>query len=66
MALKEAAKRAKPVLLEPIMNVEVVVPEEYIGAVVGDINSRRARIESSDSSNAGNRPHRCGASLDLL
>src|SRR5439155_6367568 len=45
MALKEAAKRAKPVLLEPIMSVEVVVPEEYVGPVVGDINSRRGRIE---------------------
>jgi elongation factor G len=45
MALKEAARKAKPVLLEPIMSVEVVVPEEYMGSVVGDINSRRGRIE---------------------
>src|SRR5438552_9476871 len=45
MAVKEAAKRAKPVLLEPIMSVEVVVPEDYMGPVVGDINSRRGRIE---------------------
>ncbi len=48
MALKEAAKKAKPVLLEPIMSVEVVVPEEYMGAVVGDINSRRGRIEGME------------------
>jgi elongation factor G len=45
MALKEAARRAKPVLLEPIMAVEVVVPEEYMGDVIGDLNSRRGRIE---------------------
>ena len=41
MAIKEAAKKAKPVLLEPIMAVEVVVPEEYMGDVIGDLNSRR-------------------------
>ncbi|HUJ21452.1 MAG TPA: elongation factor G [Bryobacteraceae bacterium] len=45
LAIKEAAKRAKPVLLEPIMAVEVVVPEEYMGDVIGDLNSRRGRIE---------------------
>jgi elongation factor G len=44
MAVKEAAHRAKPVLLEPIMSVEVVVPEEYMGEVIGDLNSRRGRI----------------------
>jgi elongation factor G len=44
MAVKEAARRAKPVLLEPIMSVEVVVPEEYMGEVIGDLNSRRGRI----------------------
>src|SRR5262249_47030276 len=46
MAVKAAAQRADPVLLEPVMSVEVVVPEEYIGDVIGDINSRRGRIES--------------------
>jgi elongation factor G len=46
MAVKQAAGRAKPVLLEPIMSVEVVVPEEYMGSVTGDLNSRRGRIES--------------------
>ncbi len=44
MAFKDAAKRAAPVLLEPVMRVEVVVPEEYMGAVIGDLNSRRGRI----------------------
>jgi elongation factor G len=48
MAFQEAAKKAKPVLLEPIMAVEVEVPEEYMGAVTGDLNSRRGRIESFD------------------
>jgi len=48
LALKEAAKRAKPVLLEPIMSVEVVVPEEYMGDVIGDLNSRRGRIEGME------------------
>ncbi|MCC6544335.1 MAG: elongation factor G [Nitrospirae bacterium] len=46
MAFKDGAKRAKPVLLEPIMSLEVTVPEEYMGDVIGDINSRRGRIQS--------------------
>ncbi len=45
LAFKEAAKRGKPVLLEPIMDVEVVTPEEYLGDVMGDLNSRRGKIE---------------------
>jgi elongation factor G len=49
MALKEAAKRAKPVLLEPMMKVEVVVPEEFMGAVTGDLHARRGRVESTES-----------------
>ena len=44
MAFKEGAKKAGPVLLEPMMDVEVVVPEEYMGQVMGDLNSRRGRI----------------------
>jgi elongation factor G len=48
MAIKEAARRAKAVLLEPIMAVEVVVPEEYMGDVIGDLNSRRGRIEGME------------------
>ena len=45
LAFKEGAKKAKPVLLEPIMDVEVVTPEEYLGDVMGDLNSRRGKIE---------------------
>ncbi|MFQ6116311.1 MAG: elongation factor G, partial [bacterium] len=44
IALKNAASKAKPVLMEPVMEVEVVVPEEYLGDVMGDLNSRRGRI----------------------
>jgi len=44
MAFKSAANRAKPLLLEPVMSVEVVVPEEYMGDVIGDLNARRGRI----------------------
>ncbi len=46
MAFRDAARKAKPVLMEPIMEVEVVTPEEYMGDVIGDLNSRRGRIES--------------------
>lgn len=45
MAFKEAARKANPVLLEPIMGVEVVTPEEYMGDVIGDLNSRRGKIK---------------------
>lgn len=45
MAFKEAARKAHPVLLEPVMEVEVVTPEEYMGDVIGDLNSRRGKIE---------------------
>ena len=48
MAFKECCKLAKPVLLEPIMRVEIVVPEEYMGDVIGDVNSRRGRLEGMD------------------
>ncbi len=49
MAFKEAFMRAKPVLLEPIMKVEAVTPEQYLGDVMGDLNSRRARIEGMEA-----------------
>ncbi len=49
MAFKDAAKKAAPILLEPIMKVEVVAPEEYMGSINGDINSRRGRIDHIDS-----------------
>ena len=48
MAFREACKKAAPILLEPIFKVEVTVPEEYMGDVIGDISSRRGRIEGSD------------------
>jgi elongation factor G len=48
IGVKEAVRKAKPVLLEPIMAVEVVVPEEYMGDVIGDLNSRRGRIEGME------------------
>jgi elongation factor G len=48
LALREAAKRAGPVLLEPIMAVEVVTPEEFIGTVIGDLSSRRGRVEGQE------------------
>jgi elongation factor G len=48
MAFREAAKDGKPKLLEPIFKIEVTVPEEYMGDVIGDISSRRGRIEGSD------------------
>jgi elongation factor G len=49
MALKQGAAKADPVLLEPIMKVEVTVPEEYMGDIMGDINSRRGRVEGMEA-----------------
>jgi len=49
MGFKEACRRGKPALLEPVMDVEVVTPEEYMGAIVGDLNSRRGRIVSMEA-----------------
>ena len=48
MAFKDAAKKAKPVILEPMMKVTVIVPEEYMGDVIGDLNSRRGQIQGMD------------------
>lgn len=53
-AFRLAAKKAKPVLLEPIMNIEVVTPEEYMGDVMGDLNKRRGQVEGMES-RAGSR-----------
>jgi elongation factor G len=55
MAFKEAARKASPVLLEPVMHVEVVVPEEFMGTIIGDLNSRRGRIEGME--------HRAGSQV---
>ena len=53
MAFKEAMAKAAPVILEPIMKVEVTMPEEYMGDIIGDINSRRGRIEGMDDLGGG-------------
>ncbi|HEV8525576.1 MAG TPA: elongation factor G [Terriglobales bacterium] len=55
MAFKEAARKASPVLLEPVMQVEVVVPEEYMGEIIGDLNARRGRVEGME--------HRAGSQV---
>ena len=49
MAIKEACKKASPQLLEPIMAVEVVTPEDYLGDVMGDLNGRRGRVQGMDT-----------------
>ena len=48
MAFKDAAKRANPIILEPMMKVTVIVPEEYMGDVIGDLNSRRGQIQGME------------------
>ncbi len=53
MGLKEGVKKASPVLLEPIMKVEVVAPEDYLGVVMGDLNRRRGLVQGTDDSPAG-------------
>src|SRR5712672_3426268 len=55
MGFKEAARKASPVLLEPVMSVEVVVPEDYMGVIIGDLNPRRGRIEGIE--------HRAGSQV---
>jgi elongation factor G len=49
MAFKEGCRKAKPILLEPVFKIEVTVPEEYMGDVMGDINSRRGRVEGMEA-----------------
>jgi elongation factor G len=53
MALKEAAQKAKAILLEPIMAVEVVTPEDYMGDVIGDLSGRRGKVEGMDQQGNG-------------
>lgn len=53
MAFQEAAKKANPVLLEPIMDLEIITPEEYLGDILGDLNSRRGKIEGMGTRNQG-------------
>ena len=57
MAFKEGCKQAKAVILEPIMKVEITVPEEYMGDVIGDVNSRRGRMEGMDGSDGMQEIH---------
>ena len=49
MAFKEACRKASPVLLEPIMKVDVIAPDDYLGTVIGDLNSRRGQIQGQES-----------------
>jgi len=53
LATREGIKKAKPILLEPVMHVEVTTPENFMGDVIGDLNSRRGRVESMDDLSAG-------------
>ena len=62
MAFKDAARKAKPVLLEPIMEVEVVTPEDYMGDVIGDLNSRRGKVEGMEQRGTS---HVVGAQVPL-
>ena len=57
MAFKEACRQGGAVLLEPIMKVEITVPEEYMGDVIGDVNSRRGRLEGMDTNNGTTEIH---------
>ncbi len=61
--LEKHAKKANPVILEPIFKVEVTVPEEYMGDVIGDISGRRGRIEGSDMNNGAVRVKRICTSI---
>ena len=49
MALKDGARKARPVLLEPIMKIEILTPEQFMGDLISDLNSKRGRIENIDS-----------------
>ena len=66
MAFKDAMKKGNPVLLEPIMKVEVTMPEEYMGDVIGDINSRRGRIEGMEDIGGGKIMYRWLRCSDTL
>ena len=66
MAFKNAMKKADPVLLEPIMKVTVITPEEYLGDVIGDLNSRRGMIQSMEADNGCSESYRsCSAFRDV-
>ena len=55
MALRKAVQDAKPILLEPIMKVEVITPDDTLGAVIGDLNSKRGRVQGVEPQAGGNQ-----------
>ena len=66
MAFKEAMQKADPVLLEPIMKVDVIVPEEYMGDVIGDLNSRRGQIQGMEAASRRTADHRAMVPLSEM
>ena len=64
MALKDAVQRGSPVIVEPIMKVEVVVPQEYMGDIIGDLNSRRGHVAGMDRARQRECHHRVRAARD--
>ncbi len=66
MAIKDAISKASPVLLEPIMDVEVVTPEEYLGDVMGDLNGRRGRVQSMEARAGGAQSVRAQVPLSAM
>ncbi len=66
MAIKDAIAKASPVLLEPIMDVEVVTPEEYLGDVMGDLNGRRGRVQSMEARGGGAQSVRAQVPLSAM
>ena len=65
MAIQDATKRAHPVLMEPVMEVEIVTPEEYMGDVIGDVNSRRGRVHHMEA-HANNQVISCMVPLSEM
>ncbi len=61
MAFKEAMRKADPVIMEPIMKVAVIVPDEYLGDVIGDLNSRRGQIQGMEATPAAIQIMLCSA-----
>ena len=66
MAIKEALRKAKPIILEPIMAVEVVTPEEYLGDVMGDLNGRRGKVQGMDTRAGGAQVISCHVPLSEM
>mgnify|MGYP001589718037 FL=1 len=55
MALKKAIQEAKPILLEPVMKVEVIIPDDTLGAIIGDLNSKRGKVQGVEPQAGGNQ-----------